>query len=166
MINQKNKTCIICNSLIFSEKKSIQFHRKKYCSKKCKQKQIDLKRKNNLKIIENRRKIDLNFRNKNLDKRRKAYRDWCKTERGKFLRRISASMRHKRLKKCTPPWVNKNKIFEIYKQCQEMNTNEKKYSVDHIWPLKNKNFCGLHVPWNLRIITIKENCSKCNKIPV
>lgn len=166
MTTEKNKTCIICNSLFFSEKKSIQFHRRKYCSKKCKQRQIDLRRKTNLKRIENCRKNSFNYRNRNLEKRKKMYRDWCKTDRGKFLRRINASMRHKRLKKCTPLWVNKNEIFEIYKKYQEMNTIEKKYSVDHIWPLKNKNFCGLHVPWNLRIITIKENCSKCNKIPV
>jgi hypothetical protein len=112
------------------------------------------------------RASSLKYRNKNLEKRRNLYSTWAKTPKGKMLRRLSANVRNKRVKTNTPSWVDENEIFEIYKKCQELNECNKKYCVDHIWPLKGKDFCGLHVPWNLRILTIEENASKGNKRPI
>ena len=50
----------------------------------------------------------------------------------------------------------KQEIKEVY-----LNRKDG-YEVDHIIPLSNKSVCGLHVPWNLQLITIEENRKKSN----
>jgi len=64
------------------------------------------------------------------------------------------------IKRATPPWTNMNTIKTIYDEAKRLGM-----SVDHIWPLRNAKFCGLHIHHNLRIIPIVENAKKKNKRP-
>jgi hypothetical protein len=68
----------------------------------------------------------------------------------------------------TPNWLTKEQNNEI----QNKYTESKKlteqtgilHHVDHIIPLQGENISGLHVPWNLQVVTAKENLQKGNKL--
>lgn len=81
--------------------------------------------------------------------------------------RIGCARRRARKKNAMPGWLtkkHKKAIKEIYQLA--INLSKKtgiEYHVDHIIPLANENVCGLHVPWNLQIITAEENHKKHNK---
>jgi hypothetical protein len=63
------------------------------------------------------------------------------------------------------PLKYRQEINDIYKECNLLNRIFGNiYSVDHIHPLRGETSWGLHVPWNLRIITKKENYEKGNKL--
>ena len=71
------------------------------------------------------------------------------------------SLRKRRHKDATPKWLTyrqKQDIKSLYLQAIELSRiTSTKYVVDHIVPLRNPTVCGLHVPWNLRVITQEEN---------
>ena len=53
----------------------------------------------------------------------------------------------------------------LYLKAQELTKIAgERYVVDHIIPLISPEVCGLHVPWNLRVITQEENLKKYNKL--
>ncbi len=59
----------------------------------------------------------------------------------------------------TPPWANMKLIEGIYKIASELGLE-----VDHIYPLQGENSCGLHVHYNLQLMTKSANSSKGNRV--
>lgn len=80
--------------------------------------------------------------------------------------RSKAAMdRHSKKLQRTPTWLNSGHLFEvesIYKYCGALRSIGLDYHVDHIVPLRGKTVSGLHVPWNMQVITATENISKGN----
>jgi hypothetical protein len=67
--------------------------------------------------------------------------------------------------KATPLWVDLSEIEAFYKNAAMLTAETGiRYSVDHIMPLKGKSSCGLHVPWNLQVITLESNIIKGNRL--
>ncbi len=67
-----------------------------------------------------------------------------------------------------PAWLTSFEIQEMENIYLESSTLSKVtgilHHVDHIFPLLGNDSCGLHVPWNLRVITATENITKGNRI--
>ena len=64
----------------------------------------------------------------------------------------------------TPSWltaIDKAMIQEMYdvSEARYIQTGIK-HHVDHIVPINGKGVAGMHVPWNLQVITAHENLSK------
>lgn len=99
---------------------------------------------------------------------KRAYRNAWK-EANKVQIRADTKARRRKHRDATPPWLSRRQKSEIRQLYQAAITNTQitgeQYVIDHIYPLRSDVVCGLHVPWNLRIITQAENLKKSNSLP-
>lgn len=94
-----------------------------------------------------------------LERNRKWNRENLPRLRAKGAARRAAKMR------ATPKWADLAQIAAIYAECERISKdNGIPHEVDHIFPLKGKTLCGLHVPENLQIIPRRQNRSKGNRL--
>lgn len=83
-----------------------------------------------------------------------------RTEAQKARHASEQALRNRRLKEALPPWADKSAITAVYLSARRAGMH-----VDHIYPLRGKTVCGLHVPENLQPLLPSENARKKNKFP-
>jgi 5-methylcytosine-specific restriction endonuclease McrA len=78
------------------------------------------------------------------------------------------SLRRRRFRDATPKWLTDTQKMEIrlkYRLAIELSrATGERHAVDHIIPLHGESVCGLHVPWNLQVLTQKDNLAKYNRL--
>lgn len=117
------------------------------------------RKKNLSKIKEKRTQYYLSNRDAIRDRLRK----YSKANPG--LNAAEATLRRANKKNATPVWVDIERLKEVYKRRDRLRKClGLEMHVDHIVPLQSKYVCGLHVPWNLRIVGAKTNLRKNNRI--
>lgn len=80
-----------------------------------------------------------------------------------------ARMYQLRRSKAAPNWLTPEHLEQIkayYAEARAVTlASGILHHVDHIYPLKGKNSCGLHVPWNLQVLSAVDNARKHNRLP-
>ncbi len=155
------KQCLTCKNI----KSLVNFHRYKndYKSscKECRNAAKRLYRKLNQQKCNTYNK---NWQKQNPMRANKATAKWKKNN----IAKINAlnSKRYAAKLQRTPKWLTETHYqqIEIFYDAASQLTQEFgiKMEVDHIVPLQGKNVSGLHVPWNLQILSKKLNSGKRN----
>lgn len=115
--------------------------------------------KSKIKHREKVRRGQQQWREKNKKKIKVYNARWERENQGKANARTAR--RRAALLTATPPWLTRSQHEEM--QNIYRDAIKKILTVDHIIPLKSETVCGLHVPWNLQLLSKSENCSKGNR---
>jgi hypothetical protein len=108
------------------------------------------------------------YRQANLEKEKAYQKEWTQ----KNIDWVLAYNSRRRAEKlnATPSWLNKEHeeqiaaLYELSRNLRESTGLD--HQVDHKHPLKGENFSGLHVPWNLEVVTRSENARKHTSPPI
>lgn len=98
------------------------------------------------------------WRDKNQDVSRKLQSAWRKNNPERAHAQVNA--RRRTLRRATPKCLTELDLLhiaELYHLAQL-----RKLTVDHTVPLQHVDVCGLHVPWNLELLSANANFTKSN----
>lgn len=117
-------------------------------------------------------KIQLNFYYRNreakIEYQKRLNRE--KVEQYRPKKNARDSKRRASKQNATPQWLTDDDLIQITAlfDLRLFVTKETgvEHQVDHIIPLNGTTVCGLHVPWNLRVIPAAENLNKSASIDI
>lgn len=182
MENESSRCCRICNGNFplerfprYKNTSFIGYRYRQYCkdcdkARKAKWRagRLDKHNAKGLEWVRNnpdKRKISSKkWRDRNPDKCRELKARWL--SKNKDIALSYTSNRRRRVRNATPKWVTDTDMCvmrSMYLECRRISSESGvPHHVDHVIPLKGKNVCGLHVPYNLRIIPKHDNLMKSN----
>lgn len=97
------------------------------------------------------------------EKIKKSRKEYRQKNKAKLL--SDTRCRQLRLRQGNLSQLFKKDLDEIYRTRDRVSTETGvAHHADHMIPLNNPIVCGLHVPWNMRVITAEENLRKGNKL--
>ena len=158
------KKCACCNNILSIDKFGFDKQRYSKNNPYCINCTISKSTKWNKNNKDKRAKILSKYAQNNRHITRAAGKKWRKNnldiDAAKTARRRAGKLQ------ATPNWLTKNHLIEIADMYWCAKESERilgyKHHVDHIVPLQGENVCGLHVPWNLQVLTAEENIRKSN----
>jgi hypothetical protein len=151
-------------------KESISISRKDYRSKNREKEDENQRRwyQENKEHADSQRKIWYQ-RTKHLTAAHRRMKSKLWKSKNKYKVNADTASRRARHLQATPFWLNKDDyraITDFYRLSKFMEgSTGLVHHVDHIVPLRGETVCGLHVPWNLQVLTAEDNLLKNNKLP-
>jgi hypothetical protein len=114
--------------------------------------------------LEKKRQSDKESYARHKEKRLAYIKEWMQNNPEKVV--SNNATRRARKRQAYPEWLTKQDKIDIrvkYTMAKWLSlTCFQQYHVDHIVPLKGDSVCGLHVPWNLQVLSATENLRKNN----
>ena len=142
----KNGSCVRCHKHLLNKAKVRRVKR----DPEYREYTLDLNRKR-----ARRSRLSIEFKNMERDQARIRYATREETRNKKILRAVE---RERQLTKRSLGGRWKSETAALYEESRRLGL-----TVDHIEPLKGVDRCGLHVPWNLQLMTRSQNSKKGNR---